>query len=142
MVGQSSAMFGWSWTEVSVLGSQVFGQALMESCEGLGVRALEIQEENNRLISGLITTLSEEQPGYTGSVKQIICVCLLGNWQTGERIEGSVLVVLSGLKQMWPLMRSIHCILMSIISSGSVSWERNHSPGRKNSEMLGRQLFL
>ena len=32
MAGQSSAMFGWSWTEVSVLGSQVFGQALMESC--------------------------------------------------------------------------------------------------------------
>ena len=126
---------------MSVLGSQVFGQALMESCEGLGVRALKIQEKNNRLISGLITTLSEEQPGYTGSVKKFICVCLLGNWQTGERIEGSVLVVLSGLKQMWPLMRSIHCILMSIISSGSVSWERNHSPGRNNSEMLGRQLF-
>ena len=25
----SSAMFGWSWTKVSVLGSQVFGQALI-----------------------------------------------------------------------------------------------------------------
>ena len=117
MVGQSSAMFGWSWTEVSVLGSQVFGQALMESCEGLGVRALKIQEENNRLISGLITTLSEEQPGYTGSVKQIICVCLLGNWQPGERIEGSVLVVLSVLKQMWllneiyPLYSDVHHFL-------------------------------
>ena len=24
-------MFGWSWTEVSILGSQVFGQALRES---------------------------------------------------------------------------------------------------------------
>ena len=33
MAEQSSAMFGWSWTEVSVLGSQVFGQARMESCE-------------------------------------------------------------------------------------------------------------
>ena len=32
MAGQSYAMFGWSLTEVSVLGSQVFGQALMESC--------------------------------------------------------------------------------------------------------------
>ena len=32
MAGQSSAMFGWSWTEVGVLGSQVFGQASMESC--------------------------------------------------------------------------------------------------------------
>ena len=32
MAGQSSAMFGSSWTEVIVLGSQVFGQALMESC--------------------------------------------------------------------------------------------------------------
>ena len=33
MAGQSSAMFGWNWTEVSVLGSQVFGQASMESCD-------------------------------------------------------------------------------------------------------------
>ena len=33
MAGQSSAMIGLSWTAVSVLGSQVFGQALMESCE-------------------------------------------------------------------------------------------------------------
>ena len=28
-----AVMFSWSWTEVSVLGSQVFGQALMESCK-------------------------------------------------------------------------------------------------------------
>ena len=27
MARQSSDMFGWSWTEVIVLGSQVFGQA-------------------------------------------------------------------------------------------------------------------
>ena len=33
MAGQSSAMFGWSWTEASVLGSQVFGRALMVSCD-------------------------------------------------------------------------------------------------------------
>ena len=33
MAGQCSAMFGWSWTDVSVLGSQVFGQALMDSCD-------------------------------------------------------------------------------------------------------------
>ena len=33
MAGQSSAMIGWSWTDVSVLGSQVFGQALMDSCD-------------------------------------------------------------------------------------------------------------
>ena len=32
MTGQSCAMFGWSWTEVSVLSNQVLGQALMESC--------------------------------------------------------------------------------------------------------------
>ena len=32
MAGQSSAMIGGSWTDVSVLGSQVFGQALMNSC--------------------------------------------------------------------------------------------------------------
>ena len=29
MAGQQSAIFGWGWTEVSVLGSQVFGQASM-----------------------------------------------------------------------------------------------------------------
>ena len=33
MAGQSSAMIGWSWTYVSVLGSQVFGQALLDSCD-------------------------------------------------------------------------------------------------------------
>ena len=33
MAGDSSVIIGWSWTEVSVLGSQVFGQASMESCE-------------------------------------------------------------------------------------------------------------
>ena len=32
MAKQSYAMFCWSLTEVSVLGRQVFGQALMESC--------------------------------------------------------------------------------------------------------------
>ena len=32
MAGQSFAMFGWSWTEVSVLGSQVFGKALIYNC--------------------------------------------------------------------------------------------------------------
>ena len=32
MAAQSSAMFGWSWSEVSVLGSQLFGRALMQSC--------------------------------------------------------------------------------------------------------------
>ena len=32
MAGQSSVMFGWRWSEVSVLCSQVFGQALMNSC--------------------------------------------------------------------------------------------------------------
>ena len=35
MAGESFSMIGWSWTEVSVLGSQVFGQALMDSCEGV-----------------------------------------------------------------------------------------------------------
>ena len=33
MAGQSSGMFG--LTEVSVLGSQVLGQGLMESCAGV-----------------------------------------------------------------------------------------------------------
>ena len=33
MAEQIYVMFGCSWTEVSVLGSLVFGQASMESCE-------------------------------------------------------------------------------------------------------------
>ena len=33
--GKSYATFGSIWPEVSVSGSQAFGQALMESCEGL-----------------------------------------------------------------------------------------------------------
>ena len=32
MAGDSSAMLGWSWTDLSVLGSQLFGQASAESC--------------------------------------------------------------------------------------------------------------
>ena len=32
MDDQSSAMFGCSWTEVSVLGRQLFEQATMKSC--------------------------------------------------------------------------------------------------------------
>ena len=32
--GKSSVMFGKSWCDVGFLGSQVLGQALMESCEG------------------------------------------------------------------------------------------------------------
>ena len=32
MAGHGRVMFGWSWIEASVLGSQVFGQALMEGC--------------------------------------------------------------------------------------------------------------
>ena len=31
---KSSVMFGYSWCVTSVVGSQVFGQALMESCVG------------------------------------------------------------------------------------------------------------
>ena len=33
MAGHNSVMFGWGWNEASVLGSQIFGQALVESCE-------------------------------------------------------------------------------------------------------------
>ena len=32
MAGHDWDMFGWSWIEVSVLGSQVFGRASMEGC--------------------------------------------------------------------------------------------------------------
>ena len=33
MAGYCFGMFGWSWIETSVLGSQVFGQASMEGCK-------------------------------------------------------------------------------------------------------------
>ena len=33
MARQSLAMFGWSWIDVSVLGSKVFRHALMNSCD-------------------------------------------------------------------------------------------------------------
>ena len=33
MAGHCFVMFGWSWTEASVLGSQVFRQASMEGCD-------------------------------------------------------------------------------------------------------------
>ena len=33
MPGKSSVVFGYSWCATSVLGSQVFGQTLMESCD-------------------------------------------------------------------------------------------------------------
>ena len=52
MAGQSSAMIGWSWTDVSVLGSQVFGQALMDSCGGsLTVKKLTGAEKKVKNIS-------------------------------------------------------------------------------------------
>ena len=35
MAGHSSVTFGWSWPEASVFGSQVFGQASMESCDSV-----------------------------------------------------------------------------------------------------------
>ena len=41
MAGQSFAIFGLTWTEVSVLGSQVIGQALMESCVNILTFLLE-----------------------------------------------------------------------------------------------------
>ena len=41
MLGYSSVMFGWSWTEVSVLGSQVFGQASVDSWDNHGVGKIE-----------------------------------------------------------------------------------------------------
>ena len=36
MPGKSSVVFGLSWCDLSVLGSQVFGQALMESYDHTG----------------------------------------------------------------------------------------------------------
>ena len=33
MAGNGFVMFGWSWIEASVLGSQVFRQASMEGCD-------------------------------------------------------------------------------------------------------------
>ena len=46
MAGQRSAMIGWSWTDVSVLGSQVFGQALMDSWPA--IHNVEYKKEKNK----------------------------------------------------------------------------------------------
>ena len=48
MAGQCSARFGWSWTDVSVLGSQVFGQALMDSCGRLRNCRLQLAQPSHR----------------------------------------------------------------------------------------------
>ena len=42
MAGNSPVMFESSWTEESVSGSQLFGQASMEGCAGPGVVRIEI----------------------------------------------------------------------------------------------------
>ena len=34
MAGQSSVLLVWSWTYLNVLGSQLFGQASVKSCDG------------------------------------------------------------------------------------------------------------
>ena len=34
MAGYSLVMLGWTWTDLSILGSQLFGQASAESCDG------------------------------------------------------------------------------------------------------------
>ena len=48
MHGKSFVVFGCSWTDMSVLGSQVFGQALMESCEVcLPNKYIYIKEKGN-----------------------------------------------------------------------------------------------
>ena len=50
MAGHNYAMFGWSWTEASVLGSQVFGRALMKSCN-------EGKEDRNEANSGFTLSI-------------------------------------------------------------------------------------
>ena len=47
MAEQSSDKFDWSWTEASVLGSQVFGRALMESCELHSVKPLGMKSSSS-----------------------------------------------------------------------------------------------
>ena len=47
MAGHSSATIVWSWTDVSVLGSQAFGQALMDSCD------LHLLEQDDPALAGL-----------------------------------------------------------------------------------------
>ena len=41
MAGHGCGMFKWSWIEASVLGSQVYGQASVEGCEGAGIKTLK-----------------------------------------------------------------------------------------------------
>ena len=45
MAGYSCVMFGWSWIEVIVLGSQVFGQASMDGYEIPPIGAIIVMVE-------------------------------------------------------------------------------------------------
>ena len=79
MAGQSSAMFGWSWTEVSVLGSQVFGQASMENCEA---RAIQGSKSRPAYQVVLLSVLLQGVTGvlhsyYTGDT-QVLHSCCMG----------------------------------------------------------------
>ena len=47
MARHSFVVLGWSWTELSVLGSQVFGQAMLESC---GIDALSEEKKSESVL--------------------------------------------------------------------------------------------
>ena len=68
MAGQSSAKFGWSCTEASVLGSQVFGQALIESCD-LGANKLDLE-----IVVAEATTTDFWQP-FQSNIQEIMFSC-------------------------------------------------------------------
>ena len=48
MVGHSSVLLGWSWTDLSVLGSQLFEQASAESCAYLTIPELTLVCEGQK----------------------------------------------------------------------------------------------
>ena len=43
MAGHGFVMFGWSWIEAGVLGSQVFGQGSTEGCDTVSHSQIETQ---------------------------------------------------------------------------------------------------
>ena len=71
-------MFGWSWTEVSVLGSHVFGQILMENCGMCAVfmpraqkisifdKSISLKREKIKLVTTFlgIITVSNSSPSF------------------------------------------------------------------------------
>ena len=76
MAGQNCAMFGWSWTKASVLGSQAFGRALMEGC-GLHKKIVKGPYRELEELPCTLFVQTYEGPQKLLYVLPKICSCLV-----------------------------------------------------------------